>query len=258
MQLSQRQTINYTQPIDVSKIPTCPTATCKSDPLGSISPNGCTPVTASTQLYNRSCYCALKDPLYCAWECTWWEWMFTEDWFVKECGPNSDRLSYDGLPACAQGCLHEQLVYYGCVTEGRNCFCIQGSLFNCQSNCHKESETIAIQHWLMAQCGISKALAEKGTLEGVFYGSTADLPELKESLAVFRPRRTKLKWYEVGAIVLLCITVLVGVIMWIDLRVRQRKQSQAGMVETQEENAHSSRLWGTGTSWKAVPGDVEG
>ncbi|KIW31333.1 uncharacterized protein PV07_02990 [Cladophialophora immunda] len=213
---SQRQPINNTQPIDVSKIPSCLLASCDTDPLGTAPKDACTPLKPSTQLYNRSCYCSLKDPLYCAWSfCTWWDWMATEDWFVKECGPGSDDLSYDGLPACAQGCLRQKLVYYGCITEGRNCFCIHGSLFDCQSNCHKESEITAIKDWLTDQCGVSAALAQKGVDTGVFYGSTDDTSESRQSPLIYRPKRKKLKWYEIFAIVLLCLSFVMGGIIWI-------------------------------------------
>ncbi|OAP54247.1 hypothetical protein AYL99_11348 [Fonsecaea erecta] len=263
-QLSQRQSVNYSQPIDVSKIPSCLLGTCETDPFGSAPENACKPVRASTQLYNRSCYCALKDPLYCAWSCTWWEWMATEDWFMDECGPDSDKLLYDGLPACAQRCLRPALVYYGCVTEGRNCFCIHGSLFNCQSNCHKESEVTAIQNWLVGQCGVSAALGKKGAEHGVFYGSTDDDSESRDSPVLFQTKRKELKWYEIFAIVLLCISVLVGIIMWIDLRVRQRShmppqdQPQGWIPDTLRENTLSQRLRLKGPAWKALPGDAEG
>jgi hypothetical protein len=150
--------------------------------------------------------------------------MAAEDWYVKECGSGSDDLSYDGLPACAHSCLHQRLVYYGCITEGRNCFCIHGDMFDCQSNCHKESERMAIKHWLMDQCGVSPALAAKGADTGVFWGSTdADSESRLLSPILYSSARKVLKWYEIFAIVLLCVSVFVGGLVWIDLCLRQRK-----------------------------------
>jgi len=149
--------------------------------------------------------------------------MATEDWYVRECGPGSDDLSYDGLPACAHNCLHEKLVYYGCITEGRNCFCIHGDMFDCQSKCHKKSERMAIKDWLMDQCGVSPALAEKGADTGVFWGSTDADSQSKQSPINFSSTRKELRWYEIFAIVLLGVSVIVGVFIWIDLRLRQRK-----------------------------------
>ncbi|KIW91103.1 uncharacterized protein Z519_07997 [Cladophialophora bantiana CBS 173.52] len=114
--------------------------------------------------------------------------MATEDWFVSECGPESDDLSYDGVPDCAQSCLHEKLVYYGCVTEGSNCFCIHGSLFDCQSNCHKENERTAIKNWLMDRGSVNAALAEKGADTGIFYGSTDAASESRQWPILFRSK----------------------------------------------------------------------
>ncbi|OAL34240.1 hypothetical protein AYO20_06495 [Fonsecaea nubica] len=190
--------------------------------------------------------------------------MAVEDWFVQECGPESDYLSYDGLPACARSCLHPALVYYGCVSEGRNCFCLHGSLFDCQSNCHKESERTAIKNWLVERCGVSPALGQKGADTGVFYGSAEDDSESRQSPVLFRPKRKELKWYEIFAIVLLCVSILVGVLVWIDLRVRERKRRKparargwGGIAHALRENRLSLRLRGMG-KWKALPGDAEG
>jgi hypothetical protein len=148
---------------------------------------GCSMV--ESQGWSKDCFCKLQVPLQCAWQCSWNEWMLAEDWYVGVCGPDADRLSYDGLPDCARNCLPEALFDHGCITEGRNCFCSGGELFGCAELCTAESDRLAVQNWIVKQCGASEELAKQAANDGQFVKPLNEVELLVETvIGVFKGR----------------------------------------------------------------------
>lgn len=162
--------------------------------------------------------------------------MLAEDWYVGVCGPNADQLSYNGLPDCARNCLPEALFDHGCITEGRNCFCSGGELFGCTELCTAESDRLAVQNWIVKQCNASEEFAKQGangrhfveplneiellleTVIGVFGGRIPGRSAFgKED--VFPPSKgpKRLRWYEVLAVYVACLSALAFLGGWLVL-----------------------------------------
>jgi len=239
---NRRQSASDVETIDPSTMPECAQLSCtpSDDPdLDWYQISNCALVN---EQWTKSCFCSQKVPLGCAWACDWDAWMNAEDWYVSEgvCGPDADYLSFDGLPACVKDCLPDAIFNYGCITEGRNCFCSYGELFGCQENCVADSDRHAIQTWLVDQCGITENLAEQGADRGIFWDSlgaiasaiasmsmSATFSELlpletgqtsqdskKETLHVSDNGRARLHWYEILAITVLCVSGAAILIIW--------------------------------------------
>jgi hypothetical protein len=191
------------------------------------------PMGESEPVWSKDCFCKLQVPLHCAWQCSWNEWMLAEDWYVGVCGQDADQLSYDGLPDCARNCLPEALFDHGCITEGRNCFCSGGELFGCTELCTAESDRLAVQNWIVKQCGASEELAKQGadgehfveplneiellveTVIGVFQGRIPGKSEFgKEDVPVPSKGPKRLSWSETLAIVVACLSALVFLLGW--------------------------------------------
>lgn len=198
----------------------------------------------------KSCFCSLKVPLLCAWYCYWDGWFDAEDWYVSEdvCGPDADDLPYEVLPSCIADCLPQVLFNQGCITEGRNCFCSVGSLGGCQDNCVTDAERSAIKTWLVEQCDITELQAQLAVDNGYFNAfsnsayisysltisgslaletSTATATAASTSTVSAKPNSkqdevygsgngsSKLHWYEILAISILCFTGAAVVMIWI-------------------------------------------
>lgn len=194
------------------------------------------PIGESEQGWSKDCFCKLQVPLQCAWQCSWNEWMLAEDWYVTVCGQDADQLSYNGLPDCAQNCLPEALFDHGCITKGRNCFCSGGELFGCTELCTAESDRLAVQNWIVKQCGASEELAKQGANGGHFVEPLNEIELLLETvIGVFKgriPGRSEfgkedvlppskgpkqLKWYELLAVYVACLSVLAFLAGWLVL-----------------------------------------
>ncbi|KAF2009719.1 hypothetical protein BU24DRAFT_428608 [Aaosphaeria arxii CBS 175.79] len=164
----------------------------------------------SCGMYHSDCYCKLKTGLSCAWVCGWWEWMQIEDWFFKQC-PDAPTVEFSKAPTCVATCLAEKSIDYGCLTKNTNCFCIHGSLFDCQQWCGDQDKQ-KLKGWLMDTCGIDESLAAAGVESGDFtVASSANTG--REAILTSR-RRRKLRWYEIMVIALLSISFVAAVALW--------------------------------------------
>lgn len=151
---------------------------------------------------DRDCYCKQTTPLACAWDCGWWDWMLAEDWFQTTC-PNVLPINFNTAPACARKCLWENSVNYGCINSGRNCFCLEGSVFGCESKCSDNSTILA---WLEEE-DVCNFTSSEASYEAGITVSPKDsaLPPLHKT--------SKLHWYEIFPIVVgsLSGAILLGV-----------------------------------------------
>ncbi|ERF74887.1 hypothetical protein EPUS_09093 [Endocarpon pusillum Z07020] len=220
--------------IDSETMPECTKSFCAG--LGTIIYGGtgvhCPYTDSDAKTWSRQCFCNLKTPLRCAWICNWNAWMNAEDWYTGNtgCGPQADDLDLKGLPACAEDCLPDALMDAGCITKGRQCFCLNGDMLGCQNSCsHQERAEVAT--WLEGACNISQQLANQGVEKGSFledpsfwatlvdkasviFGGRGDEGVHKEVVAP--PSRTgqPLRWYEIWAVVVLCFTAVAILIGW--------------------------------------------
>jgi hypothetical protein len=145
----------------------------------------------------QSCFCGLKSPLACAWSCSWWNWFLAEDWYNQTACPGKTReLDFGGVPKCARQCLHDGLVDYGCISAGKDCFCLQGTLFDCDKRC-SGAELESLQNWWDETC--------------------VDVDESGNQREVVRPdagQKEALDWYEIFSITVFFFTTLILLLFW--------------------------------------------
>jgi hypothetical protein len=218
----RRQSSNTDNTIDSATMTDCNHFFCVG--LGSIL--GHTPACPSTDgKWTKDRYCKLKTPLKCAWICIWDSWMLAEDWYTDVCGPDADQIAYNNLPACARDCLPGALFDAGCITQGRNCFCSNGDMLGCHGTC-TDQEKVKIGPWLADQCNITDTLARQGAINGTCRDKTSSEQDLlslvgkysgktgKEVVYIAPSIQQKLRWYEVWAIIILCLTALATLVGW--------------------------------------------
>ncbi|KAF2274509.1 uncharacterized protein EI97DRAFT_435051 [Westerdykella ornata] len=211
-------------PMDIPLGPCEPYSGCwhyssRPDQIGpcGIDTSTCPPDSKNCGMYESSCYCQQKTQLQCAWVCQWWDWMIIEDWLFNKC-PDAPTIDFNKAPACARRCLEEKSFDYGCLTRNTNCFCIHGSLFDCQNQC-ADKDKQALKSWLVDTCGISEARADAGVMTGDF---TEEMPQPSGTPVPGRgpvfvaKKRRKPRWYEIMAFTLLGLTFLgaIGFMIW--------------------------------------------
>jgi hypothetical protein len=142
-----------------------------------------------------SCYCALPNPLLCAWTCGWYDWLLAENWFNTTC-PGVPPIDFSPVPACARSCLHDRVFNYGCITLQKNCFCSQKSLFGCSGDC-STTENATVVDWYRKTCHVSLDEARK----------VADIMN-KTGAALLETKHWRgFDWYEIFLIVVLSTSV---------------------------------------------------
>lgn len=161
---------------------------------------------SNCQTYTRECFCSQSSPLICAWSCDWRGWMYVEDWFSQTC-PEVPQVDFSPLPSCARSCVESNSLNYGCIAQSRNCFCLEGNLFNCTDHCKKQSEIESIAHWFSDLCSSS--------LDSVFKDNGSFLYNItlsghKQAIVIPPPTPNHLKWYEILVIVTAVLTAFVG------------------------------------------------
>ncbi|MCJ1471753.1 hypothetical protein MMC13_000393 [Lambiella insularis] len=169
------------------------------------SPNG---TTHPCQTYDLDCYCGLSMQLTCSWyECSWFEWMLTEDWLQTQC-PSITPVEFSAIPVCASSCVEEKSFSSGCISEGRNCFCEQGSIFGCDTGCDSD-DVDAIQSWYVNECNVTTEDAQQIVGSGKIDASTHSTSDsVVETTG-------KIHWYEdiaVAAAVFSFVLLVVGLV----------------------------------------------
>lgn len=209
---SPTPTATFDSTIDFASIPTCALKYCvypgysaSSLPCSTISapcPTGTGSPANNCSTFEHSCYCNLAKPLECAFHpCGWEDVMLMENWFNKTCPDVDPSISYsfkvnskdELVPSCAQKCIQEQALFYGCTSESKNCFCSHESLFGCTATCSK-ADNATLASWLAATCQITAADAtevveddETGNSEKKSGGP--DPPHMPRPLQAFWPLR---------------------------------------------------------------------
>lgn len=183
------------------------------DPICPVDTSQCPLDSLNCGVYHSDCYCKLKTGLACAWSCSWWSWMKVEDWFRGLC-PEAPVVDFKKAPNCAAQCLNEKSFDYGCLTNNTNCFCIHGSLFDCQKNCGKQDRE-KLKHWLIDSCDATVAQAEVGVVTGNFTEvAAASVNETSRDLIFTPKKKGKLKWYEDMALALLVFSIVATAGFW--------------------------------------------
>jgi hypothetical protein len=160
--------------------------------------------------YTVECFCKAPIPLICAWGCDWTGWMYVEDWFSKVC-PDTPPVDFNPLPTCARDCISDGSFNYGCITQTSSCFCLRANLFNCPAQCSTAAELDQIKHWYANECGYPFTYASM--VVNATAGNPPNTNGSAQSVAVIQSsRKSELRWYEVLAIVTICLTVAVAVI----------------------------------------------
>ena len=133
--------------------PALPCPTVSTSCLASTTTSGgCAGVGVPT-----TCYCALPNPLFCAWSCDWFDWMLAENWFNATC-PQVPPVDFKPVPSCARPCFEERVFNYGCITYQKNCFCSHQNLFGCNTGCTAQ-DNLTIVSWYASVCAIPTASA---------------------------------------------------------------------------------------------------
>jgi len=171
-------------------------------------PNG---TTHGCLTYPHECYCNLHLQLICTWFlCNWLDWMYTEDWLQTQC-PSIQPVNLDNAPSCASSCLKERSFSHGCITGGRNCFCLQLSFFGCDSDCNPED---SLYSWWANECGMTLDEAKSSVNSSMGDPLSTTIATAKSS---------KVHWYEIVAFVAASISVVLLVVGWlVDPLMRQR------------------------------------
>jgi hypothetical protein len=183
-------------------IPTCPLVpvSCPADSF-----------KTDCHTYTVECFCKAPIPLTCAWGCDWRGWMYVEDWFSKVC-PDTPPVDFSPLPACARDCISDGSFNYGCITQTSSCFCLFADLFSCPAQCSTKAELDQITDWYAKECGYSSAQAS-AVVSLAAGDSLSNITGGIQPVAVIQSsEKRKLHWYEILAILTVCLTVAVAVI----------------------------------------------
>ncbi|OCL08179.1 hypothetical protein AOQ84DRAFT_439760 [Glonium stellatum] len=199
----------------------CPTVStsCSASASATAASDGCAGVGIPT-----TCYCALPNPLFCAWGCRWFDWMLAENWFNATC-PQVPPIDFTPVPACARACFEESIFNYGCLTYQKNCFCSVGSLFGCNAGCTpQENQTIA--SWYASACVVPTASALQ----------VAAVQTTGSSIIPSSHPWGGFSWYEIFSIVvggLSVVAFLIYVSVWKDI-INRRDLSRLEKARTQQ------------------------
>jgi hypothetical protein len=154
--------------------------------------------------YPLDCYCDIPVQLSCAWWlCSWLDWMYTEDWLQTQC-PSIQPVNFTQAPSCASSCLQDRSFRYGCITGGRNCFCLQRSFFGCDADC-KPEDLDSIYNWYSDECNV---MLDNATT--IVNSSLANVSKTAFAIA----KKNTLHWYEIIAFIVASISVLLLIGGW--------------------------------------------
>ena len=152
--------------VNFDSMPTCASEFCVASSHPALPcPTVSTSCSASATAIGRcagvgvptTCYCALPNPLFCAWGCDWFDWMLAENWFNATC-PQVLPVDFKPVPPCARPCFEERVFNYGCITYQKNCFCSHENLFGCNTGCTAQ-DNLTIVSWYASVCAIPTASA---------------------------------------------------------------------------------------------------
>ncbi|KAL2072193.1 hypothetical protein VTL71DRAFT_11536 [Oculimacula yallundae] len=216
--------------IDFKTMPTCAAYYCeKTDFTGLCEPVACPsagPEADSKDCIEKDCFCKLKFPMNCGWTaCSWGDWFSFEDWFSATC-PDAFKVDYTGLPKCAQSCLPDQYMIYGCITQSRSCLCQGQKTFGCASKCDEASNK-TINGWFTDMCGTPIDVTTVASEEDEDGDDDAppSQPSGKHAVQRIRPK-ADIHWYEYLAIVIGSLTIL-ALLVWCILSIQlSRKTGQ--------------------------------
>lgn len=237
---------NYTYPTNV-----CPPVACpEGSPLSPSATGG------ELNCISTECFCSINSPLECAWDsCDWGPWFLVENWYNTIC-PNAVPLDFSGLPSCVQNCLPNQYIIFGCITQSRNCICNAYELFGCADGCDTAGND-TLNSWLSTQCGteediagpVSSAAASSsltisatGTIMTSTSVTVSPTPTNSAKSAQRVTLRAPVHWYEIWAIVVICVTASALIIGWILYQTQLRQWNLKKQLGTNNPNtAQKSR-----------------
>lgn len=178
--------------------------------------------------------------------------MGVEDWFSRTC-PDVPPVDFSPLPSCARNCIESNSLNYGCISQSRNCFCLEGNLFNCTDRCGSKSEVQDIANWYSALCSLSNDTSFNTVYSGngTFQFTSAQSGH-KQAIVIEPPVPNKLQWYEILVIFTAVLTFVVGCLWAFALyifkrtwglgkeeRAAQEKKKAAEAKERAEEKARA-------------------
>ena len=178
---------------------------------------------SSDSCISTNCFCEQSAPLQCGWECDWAEWYNLEDWYSTTC-PDALTVDFSNLPSCVRDCLPDQYIIYGCITLSSSCLCTTPETFGCATGCDTASNK-TINSWFTDLCGsdIGDVVGPGSDDDGAAASSTTTAstsptssPTPSHSGVVQRVHpKAPIHWYEIWAIVLICLTVLALITGWV-------------------------------------------
>ncbi|KAF7510255.1 hypothetical protein GJ744_006951 [Endocarpon pusillum] len=192
--------------------------------------------------YEEGCFCALPQPIACAWACPWAQWMRVEDWYSKTCG-RLKTIEFGLAPVCARDCIREGLFNYGCITEEQSCFCQHASVFACEEHCTQRGKDM-LRDWVKGQCDYTEGeefdvvQSASPTLEEGMTTATATPTQTggeqsnnhKGDATTIKRPADPLSWYEVLAVSVASVSGAALVVAWFLVwrHKRQRREKQEG------------------------------
>ncbi|ERF75871.1 hypothetical protein EPUS_01237 [Endocarpon pusillum Z07020] len=198
--------------------------------------------------YEEECFCALPQPIACAWACPWAGWMRVEDWYRNTCG-SLKTIDFALAPGCARDCIREGSFNYGCVTEEQSCFCQHASVFDCEQQCTQRGKD-RLQEWVRDQCKYTEGeevwVVQSGspTREEAMTTATATPTQTgreesnasKGDAIIINSTADPLSWYEILAVTVASVSGAALVVAWfliwrhkrMDRRNMQRRQKEEG------------------------------
>lgn len=190
----------------------CPTVAC---PAGSTAP--------SDSCVTTDCFCKQPAPIQCGWDCLWGDWYNFEDWFSATC-PDEPAVPFSSLPSCVRDCLPDQYIIYGCITLTSSCLCGTPETFGCATGCDTGSNQ-TINTWFTNLCGPDLG-GENVVGPGSYGDGAAATTTTATTTATSSPTpshsgvqrvhpKAPIHWYEIWAIVVICLSVLALIVGWL-------------------------------------------
>jgi hypothetical protein len=208
---AQSHLLNLYTGCDASTYTGCDTVAC---PAGS--------TASSDSCISTDCFCNQPAPIQCGWECDWGNWYNFEDWLSTTC-PDEPTVDFSNLPSCVRDCLPDQYIIYGCITLSSSCLCVAPETFGCATGCDTDSNK-TINTWFTGLCGpgIGDVVGPGSDDDGAAASSTmastspTSSPTPSHSSVVQRVHpKAPIHWYEIWAIVVICLSVLALIVGWL-------------------------------------------